>query len=127
MLNPQGKLSGYYIDKTDQAPSKVAAQFVKALSQGQYVSARSFFSPAMQKEVSAASLQAKWQRLQRVTGDAIKVRHLLLADSAPDQRLVIVSMDFQRLTDSLFVVLNDKNEITGVDFPNEPVKPAAAR
>jgi peroxiredoxin len=53
--------------------------------------------------------------------------YLLLADSAPDQKLVIVSMDFQRLTDSLFVVLNDKNEITGVDFPNEPVKPAAAR
>jgi hypothetical protein len=36
-------------------------------------------------------------------------------------------LDFQRLTDSLFVILNDKNEITGVYFPNEAAKPAAAR
>lgn len=120
MLNPQGKLSGYYIDKTDQAPSKVAAQFVKALSQGQYVSARSFFSPAMQKEVSAASLQARWQRLQQYTGNFMQVKRLVEAAENPEQRLVLVQTEFNRLTDNLFVILDANNLITGVDFPIDP-------
>jgi hypothetical protein len=127
VLNNAGQLAGFQYDNADQLATDVVNRFVEALIKGQFVSARSFLSLAMQEELTPAVLQAKWQRLQRLTGDVIKVRHLLLADSAPDQKLVIVSMDFQRLTDSLFVVLNDKNEITGVDFPNEPAKPAAAR
>ena len=125
MLNPKGQLSGYYIDKTDQAPSKVVAQFMNAISQGQYVSARSFFSPAMQKEVSAASLQAKWQRLQRSTGNFIQVKRLVEAAENPDQRLVLVQTEFNRLTDNLFVILDANNLITGVDFPIDP-KPLRA-
>ncbi len=127
VLNNAGQLAGFQTDNADQLSTDVVKGFVEALIKGQFVTARSVLSLAMQDELTPSALQAKWQRLQRVTGDAIKVRHLLLADSAPDQKLVIVSMDFQRLTDSLFVVLNDKNEITGVDFPNEPIKPAAAR
>jgi hypothetical protein len=111
MLNPEGKLSGYYIDKTDQAPSKVAAQFV---------SARSFFSPAMQKEVSAASLQARWQRLQQYTGNFMQVKRLVEAAENPEQRLVLVQTEFNRLTDNLFVILDANNLITGVDFPIDP-------
>ena len=127
VLNNAGQLAGFQPDNADQLSTDVVKGFVEALIKGQFVTARSVLSLAMQDELTPSALQAKWQRLQRVTGDAIKVRHLLLADSAPDQKLVIVSMDFQRLTDSLFVVLNDKNEITGVDFPNELLKPAAAR
>ena len=127
VLNNAGQLAGFQNDNADQLSTDVVKRFVEALINGQFVTARSFLSLAIQDELTPSVLQAKWQRLQRVTGDAIKVRHLLLADSAPDQKLVIVSMDFQRLTDSLFVVLNDRNEITGVDFPNEPLKPAAAR
>ena len=127
VLNNAGQLAGFQYDNADQLSTDVVNRFVQALINGQFVTARSFLSLAMQDDLTPSALQAKWQRLQRVTGDAIKVRHLLLADSAPDQKLVIVSMDFQRLTDSLFVILNDKNEITGVDFPNEPAKPAAAR
>ena len=127
VLNNAGQLAGFQADNADQLSTDVVARFVAALLNGQFVTARSFMSLAMQDEITPLALQTKWQRLQRVTGNAIKLRHLLLADSAPDQKLVIASMDFQRLTDSLFVILNDKNEITGVDFPNEPVKPAAAR
>ena len=127
VLNNAGQLAGFQYDNADQLSTDVVNRFIQALIKGQFVSARSFLSLAMQDELTPSALQAKWQRLQRVTGDVIKVRHLLLADSAPNQKLVIVSMDFQRLTDSLFVILNDKNEITGVDFPNEAAKPAAAR
>ena len=127
VLNNAGQLAGFQYDNADQLSTDVVNRFVEALIKGQFVTARSFLSLAMQDELTPSALQAKWQRLQRITGDVIKVRHLLLADSAPNQKLVIVSMDFQRLTDSLFVILNDKNEITGVDFPNEAAKPAAAR
>jgi cysteinyl-tRNA synthetase len=74
----------------------------------------------MQKEVSAASLQAKWQRLQRSTGNFIQVKRLVEAAENPDQRLVLVQTEFNRLTDNLFVILDANNLITGVDFPIDP-------
>ena len=83
VLNNAGQLAGFQTDNADQLSTDVVKRFVEALINGQFVTARSFLSLAMQDELTPAVLQAKWQRLQRVTGDAIKVRHLLLADSAP--------------------------------------------
>jgi cysteinyl-tRNA synthetase len=74
----------------------------------------------MQKEVGAASLQAQWQRLQRSTGNFIQVKRLVEAAENPDQRLVLVQTEFNRLTDNLFVILDANNLITGIDFPIDP-------
>jgi hypothetical protein len=38
----------------------------------------------------------------------------------PDQRLVLVQTEFNRLTDNLFVILDANNLITGIDFPIDP-------
>ena len=38
-------------------------------------------------------------------------------------RLVLVNTEFNRLSDSLFVILNSNNEIIGVDFPSDPIAP----
>ena len=47
--------------------------------------------------------------------------------SNADQRLVLVNTEFNRLTDSLFVILNSNNEIIGVDFPSDPITPKPVR
>jgi hypothetical protein len=127
VLNPQGKIAGYYFDLTDEAPSKVAANFVTALSKGHYISARSFLSPDLQKDLTAAVLQARWQGLQRITGNVVGVRKVVEAASTPDTRLVLVSVEFNRLTDSLYVILDGNNQITGVDFPEDPAQPQPLR
>ena len=123
VLNSAGQINGYHIDLSDQAPSLVARKFVKALSTGHFISARSFLSLEMQKEIDVASLQARWQQLQRQTGNFIRIKKAVEAGSTADQHLVLVNSEFNRLSDSLFVILNGNNDIIGVDFPNEPVNP----
>ena len=123
VLNREGKLSGYHLDLTDEAPSLVAKRFVTALSKGHFISARSYLSLPMQKEIGAAALQARWQQLQRQTGEFVRIRRAVEAESSGEQRLVLVNTEFNRLTDSLFVILNASNEIIGVDFPSDPIAP----
>ena len=36
---------------------------------------------------------------------------------------MLVNTEFNRITDSLFVVLNQNNEIINVDFPQDPIRP----
>jgi hypothetical protein len=123
VLNPEGKLAGYHLDVTDEAPSAVAKRFVTALSSGHFISARSFLSLPLQQEISASSLQTRWQQLQRQTGEFVRIRKIVVAEGGGDQRLVLVNTEFNRLSDSLFVILNGNNDIIGVDFPSDPIAP----
>ena len=127
VLNGQGKIERYYVDRTDDKTSKVALQFVQALSSGHFISAQSFLSPGFQKEITPASLQAKWFGLQRETGNFVKVGRAVEAETTPEMRLVLVSVTFNRLSDNLFVILDANNQIVGVDFPETPAAPAAVR
>jgi hypothetical protein len=120
VIDNQGRLEGYHFDTSDQPAEKVARQFVEALAQGRYVSAASFLTLEMQAEIPPAALQAKWQRLQRRTGDYVSIRQVFRSESTPDQKLVIVKTSFRRLSDNLFVILDRSNRVVGVDFPIEP-------
>ena len=123
VLNPKGLIERYYFDRADDDASKVALQFVKAISSGNYISAQSFLSPLVQQELSPATLQARWGELERETGRFVSVGRAVEADSTPEMRLVLVNVSFNRLSDNLFVILNSSNQITGLDFP-QTVKPA---
>lgn len=119
VLNGNSQITGYYVDRTDADASKVAAQFVQALSSGHYITARSFLTPGLQQEIKPEALQARWQQLQRATGNFIKVNRVIEAASNEQQQLVLVNTTFNRLTDNLFVLLDANNLIFNVDFPNE--------
>lgn len=123
VFNGQAKLVGYHYDRSDQSESKVAIQFVKALADGQYISARSFLSLDLQKELSAAALQQKWQELQQLTGNFVRVKRAVEASRNSTDKLILVLTEFNRLTDTLFVVMGPQNQINGVDFPIDPLKP----
>lgn len=127
VLSPEGKLAGYHLDVTDEAPSAVATRFVTALSRGHFISARSFLSLPLQREISASSLQTRWQQLKLQTGEFVRIRKAVVAEGDGDQRLVLVQCDFNRLSDSLFVILNANNDIIGVDFPSDPIVPKQVR
>ncbi|MFM8277770.1 MAG: DUF3887 domain-containing protein [Cyanobium sp.] len=125
-IDTKGRLEGYHYDASDQPAAKVAQQFVEALGQGRFVLASSFLSSQMQAEISPANLQVKWQNLQRLTGNFVRVRKAFQAENTTDARLVLVNTEFNRFSDNLFVILNGRNEITGVDFPKTPNPPASA-
>jgi hypothetical protein len=98
-----------------------------ALTDGRFVAASSFLSPELQEEIPPATLQRKWQQLQRNTGNFIKVRRIARSESTAELKLVLVNTQFTRTTDNLFVILDSSNQIVGVDFPTAPqiVPPSA--
>jgi hypothetical protein len=124
VLNNSGKIDRYYIDRADDASSQVALQFVQAVSTGNFITAQSFLSPGVQEDLTPAVLQSKWLELQRETGTFVKVGRAVEAETTPDTRLVLVNVQFNRLADNLYVILNSENQITGVDFPENPAGPS---
>jgi hypothetical protein len=127
VINADGKLEGYHFDASDAPAEAVVRDFVNALSRGQFISASSFLSQELQEEITQAGLQARWQRLQRVTGNFVRVRKVVRAENTPEMKLVIVTIEFNRLTDNLFVVLDARNQIISVNFPTDPNDPAPVR
>jgi hypothetical protein len=127
VIDANGLLEGYHFDVADQPAETVARQFVERISQGLYISANSLLSPELQSEIPPASMQIKWQRLQRLTGDFVAIKQVFRSEGSGDQKLVLVKCEFRRITDSLFVILDRRNQIVGVDFPTEPNPPAPSR
>ena len=119
VIDENGRLAGYHINMADQPAEKVVGDFIDALIDGRFVAASSFLSPEMQEEVPAASLQRKWQLLQRRTGNLVKVRRVARSESTTDMKLVLVNIQFTRTTDNLFVILDNSNQIVGIDFPTD--------
>lgn len=127
VLNNDGKLAGYHIGRTDQPAATVALAFVKAISDGQFISANSYLSPSLATDLTPAVLQERWQTLQRLTGNFVATEGATMAESTPDQKLVLVNARFNRLTDRLFVILDRDNRIIGVDFPRDAAPQAVGR
>ena len=119
VLNSKGLLVAQLFDSKNQAATNVAEGFVKAISQGQFITARSYLSLDFQKELPPAALQRKWQELQRETGNFQRILKVTEAEHTATSRLVLVETSFNRLSDSLFVILNANNQIIGVDFPTD--------
>jgi len=120
VLDGEGRVEGYHFDASDQSAERVAREFMEAVVDGRFVSAASFLGTELQEEIPPAKLQAKWQRLQRITGDYVKLKRVSLAENADRMKLVLVTTEFGRLTDNIYVILDDTNTIVGVDFPTEP-------
>lgn len=126
-LDGQGRLAGYHINAADQPAEKVVRNFMEAVISGRYVLASSFLAPEFQKDIPPAVLQRKWQNLQLITGNFVRIRRIAPSESTVDMKLVLVNTEFTRLTDSLYVILDASNSIIGVDFPAEPAAPGPAR
>jgi len=127
VIDANGKLEGYHFNLADKRSEEVVGDFIRALSTGHYISASSFLSPSLQEEISQSQLQAKWQNLQRITGNFVQVKRIAPSESTADMKLVIVTVQFNRLTDNLFVLLDRSNQIISVDFPTDPAKPTPVR
>jgi hypothetical protein len=127
VINARGRLAGYHFDVSDAPAEAVVRDFITALSRGHYISASSFLSTSLQEEIDQQALQSKWQQLQRLTGNFVRIRKVSRAENTPEMKLVIVTSEFNRLTDNLFVTLDSRNQIIGVDFPTQPDPPAPVR
>jgi len=124
IIDADGRLEAYHFDAADVAAETVARQFVQALIEGRYVYASSFLSPKLQEEIPPGAMQRKWQALQQRTGTVLKVEKVARSEDTTDMKLVLVLTKFTRLNDNIFVILNQRNAIIGVDFPTDPALPS---
>lgn len=124
IIDNEGRLEGYHFDAADVAAETVARQFVQALIEGRYVYASSFLAPKLQEEFPPAAMQRKWQALQQRTGTVVNVEKVARAEDTTDMKLVLVLTKFTRVNDNIFVILDRRNAIIGVDFPTDPALPS---
>ncbi|MEB3333208.1 MAG: DUF3887 domain-containing protein [Synechococcaceae cyanobacterium] len=119
VLDQNGKVKGYHFNVADQKAEAVVRQFMEALTRGRYLDASGYLSTRLQAEIPPSTLQTKWQRLQRVTGDFQQIRRIYPSETNESMKLVLVNTQFSRLSDNLYVILDPQNEIIGVDFPSD--------
>lgn len=126
VLDEQGRLLGWEVSLTDTPIETVAARFVTLLSEGKLVEARSLLSADLQTQISPQDLLNRWKDLEKLTGSFERVRGTVVASEGGEQQLVLVTTQFQQLTDNLFVILDSGRHIVGIDFPEEIRRPGGA-
>ncbi|MCT0212974.1 DUF3887 domain-containing protein [Synechococcus sp. CS-1326] len=119
VIDDRGRLLGWERDLNDTPVRQVANNFIKALSQGKVVEARSLLSLQLQEQISPQDMLNRWKDLEKLTGTFQRVRGTVVASQGGDQQLVLVTTQFNRLTDNLFVILDSGNHIIGIDFPEQ--------
>jgi len=123
VIDGRGRLEGYHVNVSDARAEDVVKNFMEALTEGRFITASSFLSESLQAEIPQSELQRKWLNLQTITGNFQRIRRISRAERSDQMKLVIVSAQFNRLTDNLFVTLDNDNQIIGVDFPVDPTLP----
>lgn len=89
-----------------------AEAFVDALSKKQFDKATKDLNRDMKQEWSSINAQEYWQTLQKSTGKFEK-----RVKSTVDENLVLVTIQFNKVTEDLFVIFDSQGNIVGVDFP----------
>ena len=116
VLDDEGKLLAWKWVDTMRPIEQTALNFVKDLDAGRWVAARYYLDLDFQREISAADLQRKWTKLERVLGGVKRIKSALAASSNSEQQLVLVTIEFGNMTDNLFVIFNSQGRIINVDF-----------
>ncbi len=119
VIDARGRLLGWELDPKDTPIRQLATSFVTNVSQGRVVQARSLLSLEMQEQISPQDLLNRWKDLEKLTGSFQRLRGTVVASEGGDQQLVLVTAQFDRLTDNLFVIFDRAGHIVGVDFPEE--------
>ncbi|MFN5194498.1 MAG: DUF3887 domain-containing protein [Cyanobacteriota bacterium] len=119
VIDANGRLEAYHFDVSDKPAEELARRFVQALIEGRFVLAGGLLSAETQLEIPASMLQAKWQTLQRSTGQVRGIQKVFRAEDTSDMKLILVTTRFNRLTDNLYIIMDRSNQIIGVDFPTD--------
>lgn len=123
VLDGRGRVLGWELDQKDRPIKQIATKFITSLSQGRVVDARSLLIRDLQDEITPQDLLNRWKDLEKLTGSFQRLRGTVVASEGGPQQLVLVTTEFQRVTDNLFVIFDNQGHIIGVDFPEDPARP----
>ncbi len=104
---------------TNKNIKEIAQDFVNALATKDYGKARGYLHPFLKAEAFPQQIQQKWENLLQRTGAyqrqvGIEVKQ---GDSLEAPDVIIVTIQFDKVTDDLFIFFDKDKQIVNVDFP----------
>ncbi len=116
VLDDSGKLVAWKWVGTTLPIEETALKFVNDLNAGRWIAARYYLDLEFQQELTPQDLKRKWTKLERTLGGVKRVKSALVASQGGEQQLVLVTIEFGKVTDNLFVIFNREGRIINVDF-----------
>ncbi|NJQ98978.1 MAG: DUF3887 domain-containing protein [Hydrococcus sp. CSU_1_8] len=118
-LNPQQQIVGLDFPETRNI-EEIAQEFVNALVAEDYPQARGYLHPLLKAEAFPEKVQQKWENLLKITGPykqqvGYEVRKGSDGDGVD---VVLVTLEFEKVSEDLFLVFDDQKQIVSVDFPD---------
>ncbi|MGB3238642.1 MAG: DUF3887 domain-containing protein [Geitlerinemataceae cyanobacterium] len=89
-----------------------AEQFVDSLAVDDIESAHNLLNPLVQKDWSEDMMQQSWQDLLAVTGEFQE-----RLGSQVEGQVVLVTVEFESVTNDVIVIFDESGQIIGFDFP----------
>lgn len=104
---------------TKKTIEEIAEQSVEAIDQGDLIKARDNFTPALKAEISPQNLQKQWQAIEELAGPFKRIvkSEVRMGQTVDDPNLILVTIEFEKVTDDMFFIFDQKKQIIGVDFP----------
>ena len=104
---------------SNQSIEKIAEEFVNNIVAKDYARARSNLSPALKTEFFAENIEKSWVNLLKRTGSFQKILDIQHqpGGTTAAANVVIVQIQFEKLSDYLFIFFNKDKQIVNVDFP----------
>ncbi|WP_416675916.1 hypothetical protein [Egbenema bharatensis] len=94
-----------------------AEQFVDLIFSAQYGEALEYLHPILREATAENSLEARVERFQQVTGLFQERR-----DARAVENVVLITTEFEHVTDTIVIIFDESGLITGVDFPLQPLQ-----
>jgi hypothetical protein len=117
-FNKKQQLIGLNFPK-NKTISEKAEEFVSALAANDFARARGNLNPALKAEVFPKRIRQGWEDLLKKTGPYKRqVKTEVQPSTSPGGvDLVLVTIEFEKVTDNAFILFDSNGTIVGVDFP----------
>ena len=94
---------------------EVTQGFFDSLIAGEFEQARKYLSPDIQEYLSASDLEQQWQKVVDNMGSFVKYKEIRPTEIF-DNYYVLLTANFENLISDFTVTLNDRQQITTVNF-----------
>jgi len=104
---------------SNKSVEKIAEAFVNDIVAKDYARARGYLSPALKTEFFAENIEKSWENLVKRTGQFKKILDIQHqpGGTTAAANVVIIKIEFEKVTDYLFIFFNQDKQIVNVDFP----------
>jgi hypothetical protein len=118
IFNPQGLFLGIDFPAVGTI-DKTAKIVVQALADNDFVKARGYLSAFLKTEIFPQQVQDKWQRLLKSTGPFKRIDTITVVPGSEGNPtdVVLVTVEFAKITEDIFVIFDQDRRIVGIDVP----------